>query len=253
MEYGDFVVINIVLGSIVSVYAIFAAIQFQYLFAGSGELPYGLSYTYYARRGFFELLFLSGVNILIMLLAVNWTRDEAGAGVSLAKTFCCALCLMTFILLASSYYRMWLYTLDGGLTRLRFLVFGFLVFEALGLAVTFIYILKPQFNIIAVYLALGLTYYLLLNLVPMDSIIARNQINRYFADGKGDTHYALSLSTDAAPEIARLLAAPNPRLADEARNYFTCRRGKYDQFPGWRKFNLSVERCRRIGDREMGG
>lgn len=250
IKYGDFIIINIVLFSILFVYTVFTAIQFQYLFADSGDLPYGLSYTYYARRGFFELLFLSGVNIFIILLVVNLTQDESGLWVNLTKVFCCYLCLITFILLISSFYRMWLYNADSGLTRLRFLVLGFLVFEAVGLLFTFIYIIKPQFSIISIYLLIGLTYYLALNIVPMDSIIAKSQVDRYFATGNGDIQYAVSLSSDAAPQISRLLTAESPHTRDAARKYFLDRIRSYEHTPGWQKANLSAEKCRRIFEHE---
>ena len=249
-KFGDFIIINIVLFSILSVYTIFTAIQFKYLFANSDALPYGLSYTYYARRGFFELLFLSGVNIFIILLVLKLTREEKGLGARLTKYFCCCLCLITLILLASSFYRMWLYNADSGLTRLRFLVFGFLIFEAVGLLFTFIYIIRPQFNIIVFYLLIGLSYYLLLNLIPMDAIIAKSQIDRYLANGKGDIEYVLTLSSDAASQISRLSAGGNARLKAEARKYFNRRNMEYERFSGWQKLNLSAEKCRRIYDHE---
>jgi len=245
---GDLLIMHIVLFSILLVYTVFTIIQFKYLFAESGELPYGLSYTYYARRGFFELLFLSGVNIGAILLVVELTQEELGFGVQLTRGLCCYLCLMTFILLFSSFYRMWLYNSDSGLTRLRFLVLGFLIFEAIGLVFTFIYIVKPQFNIIAIYLLIGLVYYLLLNIIPMDSFIAGNQIDRYLATGKGDIHYALSLSSDAAPQISKLLMSDDPRLIVSAQGFFSAQRKDYERFQGWRKYNLSAEKCKHFFD-----
>ena len=200
---GDLIILNILLTSILAVYTIFVVIQFKYLFAGANELPYGLTYTYYARRGFFELLFLSGLNIMLILLTVQLTKAQTGKWAKITKALCCYLCAVTVILLISSFYRMWLYNLDDGLTRLRFLVLWFLVFEAIGLVFTFFYIIKPKFNIVAVYLAIGLTYYLALNVVPMDRIIAKDQIDRYFLTGSGGIDYTLTLSADAAPEIMR--------------------------------------------------
>lgn len=246
IEFNDLLIINIVLASVLLIYTMFAVIQFRYLFAASGELPYGLSYTYYARKGFFELLILSGVNILLILLVVKLSHDEVGLGSKLTKTLACYLCLLTFILLVSSFYRMWLYNFDSGLTRLRFMVFGFLIFEAIGLAFTFIYILKPEFNIIVVYLVIGLTYYLFLNIIPMDSLIAKSQIDRYLSTGQGDMEYTMTLSTDAAQQIARLLSSENSKLRLEAQNYFNNHKTQYEQLQQWQQFNISVEKCQRI-------
>jgi hypothetical protein len=241
---GDLAILNILLISVLAVYTLFVFIQFRYLFAGA-QLPYGLSYSEYARKGFFELLFLSGLNIILILIAVNLTRLREGWWPKITRYLCHYLCLVTIILLASSFYRLWLYSSDAGLTRLRLLVFGFLIFEAIGLMITFFYINKPKFNISAVYLSIGLVYYLLLNLTPIDSLIARNQIDRYFAEQKQGVAYIMTLSPDAAPQIARLLDTEqvDPLTKELAQTYFVNLNNRYgDADRGWRGYNLSVNR-----------
>ena len=244
---GDMIVLNILLISILVIYTIFVAIQFQYLFADGNNLPYGLTYTYYARRGFFELLFLTMFNILLILVIVWLIKLQKGKWVTLTKTLCCYLCVVTVILLISSFYRMWLYNADDGLTRLRFLVFGFLMFEAIGLAFTFFYIIKPKFNIVAVYLVIALTYYLVLNIVPMDRIIAKDQIDRYFISGGGGINYTLTLSADAATEIGRLLESSEIHIREAALYYFKSNSQYYNDYaPRWQRWNLSVSGLNKI-------
>ena len=241
---GDMLVLNILLVSILAVYTAFVAIQFKYLFAQGDNLPYGLTYTYYARRGFFELLGLSGLNIVTILVTTRLTRERTGGLAIFTKTLSCYLCAVTVILLISSFYRMWLYNVDDGLTRLRFLVFGFLIFEAIGLLFTFAYIIKPKFNIFFVYISIALVYYLALNLVPMDRIIAKDQIDRYFATGKGGIGYVATLSADAAPEVARLLESGDDMVQLDAARYF--HRIYYSLNDGtpvrWQRWNLSAAR-----------
>lgn len=53
---GDTLILNILLFAIAAVYTIFAVVQFRYLFAEQ-TLPYGLTYTEYARKGFFDCCF----------------------------------------------------------------------------------------------------------------------------------------------------------------------------------------------------
>ena len=235
---GDLMILNIVLTSVLLIYTLFVIIQFRYLFARPDNLPYGLDYVQYARRGFFELLFLTGVNILFILLAVWLSKAQVGKGAKLTKILCLYLCAVTVVLLVSSFYRMWLYSSDDGLTRLRFMVFGFLIFEAVGLLFTFFYIIRPKFNIVAVYAIIALSYYLLLNLVPMDRIIARDQIDRYFETGRGGISYTLTLSPDAAPEIARLLESENDHARNAAQAYFE--RASRFETENWRQWNLSI-------------
>lgn len=206
----DLLIVNTFLTVIAAIYVLFAAVQFRYLFMGGVELPYGLSYTQYARRGFFELLALTGVNVLMILIMVRITLNKDGVWKAVTKALLCVLCAVTIIMLASSFYRMYLYSADDGLTRLRLMVFGFLVFEALALIVTFAYIIQPKFSITAVYLAAGLVYYCLLNVAPVDRFVAQNQVSRYLAGETSGLEYVLTLSADAAPEIEMLIESGDP-------------------------------------------
>ena len=244
---GDCLILNIVLTSVLLVYTAFIIIQIRYLFAPPDSLPYGLNFVEYARRGFFELLFLTGVNIVFILIAVALTKTQNGRGAKTTKVLCMYLCAVTVVLLVSSFYRMWLYGSDDGLTRMRLLVFGFLIFEAVGLIMTFFYIIKPKFNIISVYVLIALTYFLVLNLVPIDRVIAREQINRYFQTGRGGIDYVLTLSPDAAPQVARLLSSENARTRAGAENFFlTIEESRPYWRQSWRQWNLSTDRAARL-------
>jgi hypothetical protein len=241
---GDPLIVNIVLASVLLVYTVFIIFQIRYLFAPPDSLPYGLDFVEYARRGFFELLFLTGVNIVFILIAVALTKTQTGRGGKITRAFCLYLCAVTVVLLISSFYRMWLYGSDDGLTRMRTLVFGFLIFEAIGLIATFFYIVKPSFNIISVYALVAFTYFLVLNLVPIDRIIARDQVNRYFQTGRGGVDYVLTLSPDAAPEVARLLHSESSRTRFGAENFFlTLEETRPYWRQDWRQWNLSLERA----------
>ncbi|HCS09866.1 MAG TPA: hypothetical protein DIV40_00290, partial [Clostridiales bacterium] len=199
---GDVIVFNILLMSILTVYSIFIVIQFKYLFSG-GTLPNGLNYSEYARRGFFELVFLSVLNIALILLTTYLLKDkiyeDKNKWALFTKLMLVYLCVITGILLISSYYRMSLYDSAYGFTRLRVLVYIFLIFEAIGLIVTLIYIVRHNFNILIVYAAIGLAFYLTLNLVKIDEIIAKRNVDMYLS-GRAeevDIDYLFSLSPDA--------------------------------------------------------
>jgi len=243
---GDLIILNIILISILIIYTVFVVIQFRYLFANVGNLPYGLTFESYARRGFFELMFLTAVNIALILTAVWLTKKQERSGAKFTKALCIYLCAVTAILLISSFYRMWLHGSDDGLTRMRFLVFGFLIFKAIGLAATFVYVIKPKFNIIAVYFVVALTYYIFLNLVPMDAIVARSQIDRYFDTGRGGIDYVLTLSPDAGPQISRLLESENPTTRNLVSEHFLQENERLQTQSGWRQWNLSIDRFMRV-------
>lgn len=250
---GDVIVLNILLVSILTIYSIFIAIQFKYLFS-SGALPYGLNYADYARRGFFELVFLSVLNIALILLVTYLLNTkiyvEKNKWALFTKLMLIYLCILTGILLVSSYYRMSLYDSAYGFTRLRILVYLFLIFEAVGLAATLIYIMKHNFNILAVYTAIGLAFYLSLNLIKIDDIIAERNIDMYFAGQTEslDMEYLMTLSADAAPQIMRLLDKNVEFVTrNNARIYLEGINELYGNMEyNWQSYNLSVEKTKEL-------
>ncbi|QSX05070.1 DUF4173 domain-containing protein [Sedimentibacter sp. zth1] len=250
---GDFIVINIVLTSVLIVYTLFTFVQFKYLFSGKA-IPYGFTYAEYARRGFFELLFLSIINIglIYIITVISKFKDTLSHknGFILSKGFLFYLCTITVVLLISSYYRMHLYNSAYGLTRLRILVLIFLVFEAAALIVLFYYIYKPNFNIIFVYTFMCLIFYLTVNLANIDYFIAKNNIDMYYEGNHEakdlDTDYLFSLSADAAPQIARFLDDTNSKYYIEAKYYFERNFEECNELSNWQSFNLSRKRANDI-------
>lgn len=242
---GDLIIINILLVTILAVYTLFVIIQFTYLFAGS-TLPDGLTYTEYARKGFFELLLLTGVNIVIILSVIKLTKAYSGKWLQCTKILCHYLCAITIVLLVSSFYRMLLYTNDDGLTRLRFFVMGFLGFEAIGLIITFIYIAKPNFNIVFVYMMIALSYYTVLNVVPSDRIIAKNQIDQYVREQREELEYIFTLSADAAPAMEYLIENTQDEALRMKVKNFVEEGTKFEIPERWQRFNLSVENAKEI-------
>ncbi|MBE7043311.1 MAG: DUF4173 domain-containing protein [Ruminococcaceae bacterium] len=248
-KQGDLIIFILLLSGILTVYTAFCIIQFKYLFAGA-QLPFDLTYTEYARKGFFELLFLTGINIFLILLTVFMTKEKKGFGKQIAKVLCSYLCAITVVLLISSFYRMYLYCLDDGLTRMRFLVFGFLIFEGIGLLVTFGYIINPKFSMVTVYAAIALTYYLVLNIIPIDYFVAKSQVDMYLSGKREGVEYVLTLSEDAAPQIERLLTSD---AKEQAKEFFCYHIERNNEIPNrWQRWNLSDQRCQNIYDRHFG-
>ena len=58
------------------VYILFIAVQFKYFF--SGTLEDGFTYAEYARRGFFELLFVTLINLSITIAVITLTKTVYG-------------------------------------------------------------------------------------------------------------------------------------------------------------------------------
>jgi len=149
-------------------------------------------------------------------------------------------------LLASSYYRMSLYDSAYGFTRLRVLVYIFLFFETVGLIATFVYIIKHNFNILAVYAAIGLTFYLTLNIIKIDEIIAKRNIDMYLSGQAEeiDIDYLMNLSQDALPQIIRL-SESDVQIMTRVKtiDFLKDMSAYYAQMENnWQSYNLTIEK-----------
>ena len=83
------------------VYVFFCFIQIVYLFGGLMQLPSGYTYARYAREGFFQLLFVCILNVIIVLLGSGLFRKN-----KILNAFLILITLCTYIMIASSAYRM---------------------------------------------------------------------------------------------------------------------------------------------------
>lgn len=102
-------------------YLLFCGIQVIYLFAGKGSLPEGVTYSEYAREGFFQLLAVVVLNLVFVLNCFKYFRKHR------ALTFLLTvISLCTYVMIASAVYRMLLYVDVYYLTFLRLFVLWFL-------------------------------------------------------------------------------------------------------------------------------
>lgn len=102
-------------------YLLFCGIQVIYLFAGKGRLPEGVTYSEYAREGFFQLLAVVVLNLVFVLNCFKYFRKHR------ALTFLLTvISLCTYVMIASAVYRMLLYVDVYYLTFLRLFVLWFL-------------------------------------------------------------------------------------------------------------------------------
>ncbi len=191
-----------ILFCITLVYLVFCVIQILYLFAGGlFALPEGLTYSEYARTGFFELLFVACINFAILLFCLN----EAETG----RLQCALLLVMsgcTFIMIASAAYRMCLYVESYRLTLLRLLVLFFLGVLALLMAGGTAAVLHRRFPLFFYCVSVISVSFLLLCAVRPDTVIARYNIETEQTPSDADISYLLTLSADAAPYVLPFLA-----------------------------------------------
>ena len=113
--------------------------------------------------------------------------------------------MMSFIILLSSAYRMFLYESAYGYTRLRLLVYVALLTEAILLVPTIIYVLDKKINLRTVYLSIIICMYVGVNFANIDNIITKSNVDRYFNTGVFDVEYLRKeTGTDAMQQLIRI-------------------------------------------------
>ena len=123
------------LGAVCAVYLAYLFSQLAYFVGGfSGILPEGFTRAEYARRGFFEMTCLAGVNLALMTFGVGKVRHE-GRTPGTTRMLCLFIGLVTEFLAASSAAKMMMYIGTYGLTRLRVLTMVIMVFLGITTAI----------------------------------------------------------------------------------------------------------------------
>ncbi len=185
-------------GILAGVYVLYAGVQVRYLFLRLGTLPEGVTYSSYAREGFFELLFVGIVNFILVAACVALFQENR-----LLRGILTVICGCTFIMIASAFYRMALYVRTYHLTLLRILVLWFLTVLALimgGVTVSIYRKTFPMFRYLAAVVGCG---YILFSFAKPDRLIAEYNLRHWEMVSVSDVQYILyGLSDDAVPAIA---------------------------------------------------
>ena len=131
-------------------YLLFSAIQIVYLFIGNMQLPAGVTYAEYARRGFFQLLFVCVLNLAAVLSIQSYFKENR-----VLKALLLAISGCTLIMTASSACRMLLYIRAYQLTFLRVSVLVALAVIALLMAGVIAKIVKTAVPAVPVWICAG--------------------------------------------------------------------------------------------------
>lgn len=191
-------------------YLVFSVIQIVYLFMGQMQLPAGYTYAEYAREGFFQLLAVSILNLIIVLCAMAYFRENV-----VLKVVLTIMSLCTFIMIASSTMRMIIYIQYYYLTFLRIFVLWCLLVLFLLFTGVIAGIYRKGFPLFRYSVAVITVCYLLLSFSHPDYWIAKvnvanipdtvsgeaPQSDFFKGEGYEDDYYLTLLCADAAPVL----------------------------------------------------
>lgn len=204
------------------VYLVFCYIQVVYLFGGFGTLPEGYTYASYAREGFFQLVFVCFINLALVLICMRRFREN-----KILKGILTFISICTYIMIASSAYRMLLYIQTYYLTFLRLFVLWMLLVLSLLMAGALVMIYRDSFPLTRYYVITITLLYLIFSFAHPDYWIANYNLNHIYLFeesfkedsyryGYDDFYYLTHLSDDAAPVIFKNAE----KLGYEEENWF---------------------------------
>ena len=192
-------ILAITVTSIITViYLFFCGIQVIYLTFGNYlTLPEGYTYAQYAHEGFYELLTVCILNLVIVLVTSYFFGES-----KILKVILTVICICTYVMIASSTYRMILYVSEYDLTRLRVYVLYGLIVLAILLAGVIIYIYRESFPLFRYGIAILTAAVIILVFSHPTALIARYNIYQMTDKHRViDIKHLCDLGTDAIPVI----------------------------------------------------
>lgn len=156
-----------------SLYVFFLLVQIQSI-GTAYTAAEGFSYSQYAREGFFELCFVSFINLCVYAALYTLSKQKK----TITRVLLQFLCLNTLCIICTAILKMGLYMQQYGLTLLRLYTTCFMVL----LFATFLLLSIAQFKPFAIAKTLFVVYLsgcLILSFANAPGIVASVNVNRY--------------------------------------------------------------------------
>ncbi len=226
-------------GALVVLFGAFVAVQIATLFGGQAHVRTtdGLTNAEYARQGFWQLLAVTVLTLLVLAVTIRNAPRVSGSDRTALRLLLGVLCMLSLVIVGSALHRMSLYEEQYGYTTLRV----FVTAVELWLGSVFVLLMATGVRMSGRWLprAVGVSAVLTvlaLAVISPDAYIARQNVDRFEMTGKIDSSYLARLSADATAELDRL---PEP--------YRSCVLGSaVSGNSSWHEFNLADWQARRI-------
>ncbi len=194
---------TIILVTLCVVFGFFILIQVKYLFAG-GQLPSGLTYASYARRGYGELLEATLLASAVVYMVIRSTNDSAR--LKLQSILASVLVVLNSIVVLSAWKRLSLYETAYGWTMARFVARLGLICILLGSVLLLLWVnkriaAKRLFGLSWHVVGAVLTIAAIMN--PIGIIVEKNIVERPNREVPLDVAYISGFSADSIPAVCR--------------------------------------------------
>jgi hypothetical protein len=237
---------GIAMGLVNLLFLCFVLIQVRYLFGGAAlvHARTGLTYSEYARRGFFELVTVATLVLPLLLLAHGQVDSSIPAHRRTYRVLAGIQIALLLVVMASAVQRMRLYQSGYGLTELRFYVTAFMGWLAVvfgWFCATVLRGRRARFAygaLISAFCAVGL-----LHALNPDAVIVQSNVRLAEAGHAFDSRYAVSLSADSVPTlVAELSGLASTQRADTSARLLS--RWAPGNKEDWRVWNWSRKQAK---------
>jgi len=242
----DLLTTKVLLSSLNVIYVIFDFIQIKSLMLHS--VSSNINYAQYARQGFFELLFVSLINLTIILVSRKFENKNNTKEFKYIKIMDVIMVFLTIIIIASSFMRMHMYEMEFGYTVLRLLVFAALISETILMIPTIMYIFNEKIDIVRSYVIILLIVYTGLNFINIDYVIANRNINRYYDKHNIDIDYLMNYEYDNIPLLVDFYnRVEDEKIKTNLNDYLVeMKRSINDRETSILEYNLSYYKAKKV-------
>ncbi|MES2626496.1 MAG: DUF4173 domain-containing protein [Pseudomonadota bacterium] len=245
----------VVMSLLTIMFVVFVVLQITYLFGGRDtiEATTGLTLAEYARRGFFELITVAGLTLVVLVALGATNSSQRLFGILAAILIACVM-----IILASALQRFFLYIDAYGLTIQRLIALAMMFWLAFCLVLFASTVLRGRIAGFATGIVVsGLVITLLFGFINPAALVARTNVERIIGNSQTSTNrevgsppttqtnldldYLLTLGADVVPVLLTHLAQLAPlqqcRLSAELLSRWNQANSTEDANHDWRTWH----------------
>lgn len=211
--------VNTVLVAVCLVYCAYLLSQLAYFVGGfAGLLPEGYTMAEYARRGFFEMAWLSFLNLGIMTVSIALVALKNDRAPLFTRILCLFIGILSLFFVGTASAKMLQYISSYGLTRLRLLTEVIMVFIAVTVVYVTVWLFAPKFPYMKAVIFSALLIGASVAWADVDTVVAAYNVNAYQSGRLEsiDISHLSGLGDGAVPHVQKLTQEKNLTLRTEA-------------------------------------
>lgn len=166
------------------VYAVYMISQVSHFFSTYVSASnQNFDYSSYARQGFFQLCFVTVLNLGVISVAVFFSEHKGKLMSRSSKVYVCVFSLLTIMLIGTALMKMVMYIDFYGLTPLRVYTSVFMIWLFILFVVLMVKQINPKLSMTKWAYCFAVVIMLAMSFTPVDGLIAKNNVE-WYREGK---------------------------------------------------------------------